>query len=147
FIPGSTGTDLVKLIANRDNPPYDLFMADSSFMVELVKAGVIEEIKASDVPNVKRIRPEFREFGDHGVPFDIASIVPVYNSKHIKQPLTSYSDIARPDLAGRVVMGAPGSITSNLHLLAISEENGGSIADMEPAFKVLEAAKPNIAVF
>ncbi|WP_342734350.1 extracellular solute-binding protein [Bradyrhizobium sp. B117] len=147
FIAGSTGTDLVKLIANKDQPPYDMFMADSSFMVELVKAGVVDEIKPSDVPNLKRILPGFREFGDYGVPFDIASIVPVHNSKYIRQPLTSYSDIARPDLAGRVVIAAPGQIASNLHLLAIAEENGGSVSNMEPAFKVLEAAKPNIAAF
>ncbi|MGY3573071.1 extracellular solute-binding protein [Bradyrhizobium sp. USDA 4504] len=144
FIVGTGSGDLVKLIANRDNPPYDIFMADSPYMVELLKAGVIEEIKVSDVPNIKRILPGAREFGDFGVPFSVASVVPVYNSKYIKQPLTSYSDIARADLADRAVIPAPAQSTSSLYLLGIAEENGGSISNMEPAFKILAAAKPNI---
>lgn len=144
FIAGATSADIVKLLANRDNPPFDLFQADSSYMVELLKAGLIEESKASDVPNIKRILPGFREFGNYGVPYSIASVIPVYNSKYIKQPLTSYSDIARADLVGRVIIPAAAGITSSLYLLGIAEENGGSISNMEPALKVLEAAKPNI---
>ncbi|APG14967.1 hypothetical protein BKD09_42275 [Bradyrhizobium japonicum] len=144
FIAGSQSADLVKLIANRDNPPYDLFQADSAYMVELLKAGVIEEIKDSDVPNIKRILPEFREYGDHGVPYSVASSIPVYNSKYIKQPLTSYSDIARSDLAGRAVIPSPVQDSISLYLLGIADENGGSISNMDPAFQVMAAAKPNI---
>ncbi|SFQ24462.1 Spermidine/putrescine-binding protein [Bradyrhizobium sp. Ghvi] len=121
-----------------------MFMADSSYIIELLKAGVIEEIKASDVPNIKRILPGFREYGDYGVPFCVSSVVPVYNSKYIKQPLTSYSDIARADLADRAVIPTPDNVASALYLLGLAEENGGSVSDLEPAFKVLAAAKRNI---
>ncbi|MDA9537153.1 hypothetical protein ACM41_13220 [Bradyrhizobium sp. CCBAU 21362] len=144
FIAGTTQADLVKLIANKNSPPFDLFMADSSYMVELLKAGVVDEIKAADVPSIARILPGFREFGDYGVPFSVASVVPVYNSKYITQPLTSYSDIARADLKGRVIIPTADQIASSLYLLGIAEENGGSISNMEPAFKVLSAARPNI---
>ncbi|MGY4335069.1 putative spermidine/putrescine transport system substrate-binding protein [Bradyrhizobium sp. LB7.2] len=144
FIAGTTSADFVKLIANRDNPPFDLFMGDSPNMVELTKAGIIEEIKASQVPNVKRILPGFREFGDYGVPFSVASVIPVYNSTYIKQPIASYSDIARPDLAGRAVIMASATYGSLLTLLGLAEENGGSIATVGPALKVMSAAKPNI---
>jgi len=144
FIAGTEAADFVKLVANKENPPFELFMADSAYMVELLKAGLTEEIKASDVPNVKRILPGLREYGDYGVPFSVATIVPVYNSKYIKKPLTSYSDIARTDLAGRAVVPAPTLDAPSLYLLGLAEENGGSISNMEPAYKILEAAKPNI---
>ncbi|MDA9455973.1 hypothetical protein XI00_17350 [Bradyrhizobium sp. CCBAU 21359] len=144
FNAGMTASDLVKLIANKNNPPYDLFQADSSYMVELLKANIIEEIEVTEVANIKRILPGFREFGEYGVPYSVASVVPVYNSKYIKQPLTSYSDIARPDLAGRAVIPTADTIASSLYILGIAEENGGSISDLEPAFKILAAAKPNI---
>lgn len=140
----ATSAALVKLLANKDNPPYDLFTADSPNMVELLKAGMIEEIRASEVPNIKRVLPGFREFGNYGVPFSVPSIIPVYNSKYIKQPLTSYSDIARPDLGSRVVIPAPTFDSTGLYLLGLAEENGGSVSNMEPAYKVLAAAKPNI---
>ncbi|MHC1948369.1 extracellular solute-binding protein [Bradyrhizobium sp. UFLA06-06] len=143
-IVGGTSADIIKLYANKENPPFDIFMASSPYMPELIKAGVIEEVKASDVPNVKRILPGFREFGDYSVPFSVAAVIPVYNSKYIKQPLTSYSDIARADLAGRVVTMAPATSTSLLMILGLAEENGGSLSNAEPAFRVLEAAKSNI---
>src|SRR5262245_1722297 len=58
FDAGTAGaSDLVRLIANKDNPPYDIFQADNSRMVELLKAGIIQEIKTSDVPNMKRVLP------------------------------------------------------------------------------------------
>lgn len=144
FIAGTQSADLVKLIANKDNPPFDMFQGDSAYMVELLRAGLIEEIKASDVPSVRRILPGFREYGDYGVPFSVTSVVPVYNSKFIKQPLTSYSDIARPDLKDRAVLPVPTLDTTSLYLLGLAEENGGSISDMEPAFKLLTDAKPNV---
>lgn len=144
FIAGTQSADLVKLIANKDNPPYDLFQADSAYMLELLKGSLIEKIKASDVPNIKRVLPGFREYGDYGVPFSVSTVVPVYNSKYITQPFTSYSDIARPDLMGRAVIPMPTFATNSLYLLGLAEENGGSITDMEPAYKVLAAAKPNI---
>jgi spermidine/putrescine-binding protein len=144
FIAGSQSTDLVKLIANKENPPFDLFQGDSAYMVELIKGGLIEEVKASDVPNIKRVLPEFREYGDYGAPYSVATVVPLYNAKYVKQPLTSYSDIARPDLKDRAVIPSPTLDTTSLYLLGLAEENGGSIANMEPAFKVLAAAKPNI---
>jgi spermidine/putrescine-binding protein len=144
YIPGAAQADLVKLIANKENPPYDLFMGDSPYMVELIRAGVIEEVKASDVPNVKRILPGFREFGEYGIPFSVATMVPMFNSKHIKVPMTSYSDIARADLKDRAVMPAPTSFGTAVALVAIAEENGGSVTNMEPAWKVMAAAKPNL---
>ncbi|MEK9281060.1 extracellular solute-binding protein [Bradyrhizobium sp. ISRA442] len=140
----ATSSALVKLLASRDNPPYDLFTADSPQMIELLKAGVVEEIRASEVPNIKRVLPGFREFGEYGVPFSVPSIIPVYNSNYIKQPLTSYSDIARPDLVAHVVVPAPTFDSTGLYLLGLAEENGGSVSNMEPAYKVLADAKPNI---
>lgn len=144
FIAGTVAADRVKLLVNRDNPPYDLFMADSPYMVELIGNGLVEEINTSDVSNLKRILPGFREFGDYGAPYSVATVVPLFNSKYIKQPLTSYSDIARPDLKDRAVIPAPALDTTSLFLLGIAEENGGSISNMEPAYNILAAAKPNI---
>ncbi|MER9751354.1 extracellular solute-binding protein [Mesorhizobium sp. M0140] len=144
FTPGSQSTELVKLIASRENPPYDIFQADSAYMVELLKNDLIEEFSERDIPSVKRILPGFQEYGNFGIPFAVSSVVPVYNSESVKQPLTSYSDIARPDLVGQVVLPAPTFDTTSLYLLGIAEENGGSISNMEPAYNVLADAKPNI---
>lgn len=144
FIPSSTSADLAKLISNKGNPHIDLFMADSPLMPQAIAGGILESFSASDAPNLSRVLPGFREFGDYGAPFSVASIVPVYNSNTVKQPLTAFADIARPDLKGKVSTMPANAYTGWLVLLALAEGNGGSLANMEPAFKIIAAAKDNI---
>lgn len=144
YVPSSTAADLAKLISNKGNPHIDLFMVDSPLMPQAIAGGILESFGASDAPNVSRVLQGFREFGDYGAPFSIASIVPVYNSNTVKQPLTSFSDIARPDLKGRVSTMPANAYTGWIVLLALAEGNGGSLANMEPAFKIIAAAKDNI---
>ncbi|MDH2348364.1 extracellular solute-binding protein [Bradyrhizobium sp. SSUT77] len=143
-VRGALASQLIKLISQKDEPEVDLFMGDSSVMPDLIKGGVTEEIKESDVAGLKRILSDFREFGDHGVPFSLAAQGVGYNPDSIKQPLTSYSDLARPDLKGKVVLFPATTPTSSLYLLGWAQENGGSVTDMEPAWKILEATKPNL---
>lgn len=144
YIPSSTSADLAKLISNKSNPHIDLFMADSPLMPQAIAGGVLESFGASDASNLSRVIPGFREFGDHGAPFSVASIVPVYNSSTVKPPLTSFSDLARPDLKGKVSTMPANSYTGWMVLLALAEGNGGSLANMEPAFKIIAAARDNI---
>ncbi|MET4234582.1 putative spermidine/putrescine transport system substrate-binding protein [Bradyrhizobium sp. LA6.10] len=144
YIPSGTSADLAKLISNKGNPHIDLFMADSPLMPQAIAGGILESFSTSDASNLSRVLPGFREFGDYGAPFSVASIVPVYNLNTVKQPLTSFSDIARPDLKGKVSTMPANAYTGWLVLLALAEGNGGSLANMDPAFKIIAAAKDNI---
>ncbi|MCK1565556.1 extracellular solute-binding protein [Bradyrhizobium sp. 173] len=144
YIPSSPSADIAKLISNRGNPHIDLLMADSALMPQAIAGGVLDRFGISDASNLSRVLPGFREFGDYGAPFSIASIVPVYNSNTVKPPLTAFSDIARPDLKGKVSTMPANSYTGWMVLLALAEGNGGSLTNMDPAFKIIAAAKDNI---
>ncbi|MGY4230319.1 putative spermidine/putrescine transport system substrate-binding protein [Bradyrhizobium sp. USDA 4503] len=144
YMASTTSADVVKLISNKGNPHIDLFMGDSPLMPQIMTADVIDPFTAAEVPNISRVLPNFREFGDYGAPFSVATIVPVYNSDTIETPLTSYSDIARRDLKGKVAIFASNQFPAFLALLALAEENGGSLTNLEPGYKVLRAAKENI---
>ncbi|NOJ50865.1 extracellular solute-binding protein [Bradyrhizobium archetypum] len=136
--------EVVKLISNKGNPHVDLLMVDNNLMPELIAADVLDPIKVSDVPNVSRILPGYREFNDFGAPFAVSSLVPVFNSDNIKPALTGYADIARSDLKGKVAIPGTTITASALVLLALAEANGGSVSNMEPAFKFLAEAKDNV---
>lgn len=60
------------------------------------------------------------------MPYSIFTVLPVYNSKHGKQPLTSYSDIAGPDLKNRVAIATRFFNTIGQYVLGLAEENGVS---------------------
>jgi putative spermidine/putrescine transport system substrate-binding protein len=142
---GTVSSAAAKLIAARDNPPFDIIMGDSPNLPDLIKADVIEPVTAREVPNVAKILPNTREFGDYGVPFLTNAVIVTYNTKLVKTPVESYADLARPDLKDRVGLLTPENTAGLLTLVALAEANGGSLDNMNPAFAALEAMRRNIA--
>ena len=135
---------IAKLIASRDNPPFDMLMADSPNLPELMRAGIIEPLTTSDVPNITKLLPKVREFGDYGIPYLTNAIILTYNSKLVKQPITSYADLLRPDLKGKLGMLTPENTGGLLTMIALAESNGGSLDNMEPGFAALAKMRQNI---
>ena len=136
---------IAKLIASRDNPPFDMLMADSPNIPQLMTADIIEPLTAKDVPNVSKLLPKVREFGDFGIPFLTNAIILTYNSNLLKQPVASFADLARPDLKGRVGMLTPENTGGLLTMIALAESNGGSLDNMEPGFAALAKMRENIS--
>ncbi len=50
---GTVQSAVAKLIASRENPPFDLIMADSPNIPELIKNDIIEPVSAAEVPNIR----------------------------------------------------------------------------------------------
>jgi putative spermidine/putrescine transport system substrate-binding protein len=144
FQPGTAVAAAAKLIASRDRPPFDLIMADSPNMPELVQAGVLEEITAKEVPGVAHVYPQLREFGNHGIPFVIASMPLYWNTDKIKTPPTSIADLAKPEFKGRVAMFNLENNGGLLNLIALAEANGGGVNNIKPGFDAYEKIKPNL---
>ena len=142
---GTVQSAVAKLMASRSNPPFDLIMADSPNIPELMRGDLIEPVSAKDVPAIRKLLPNVREFGDYGVPFLTNSVILTYNTKLVKQPIASYADLARPDLKDRVGLLTPENTGGLLSLIALGESNGGSLDNMEPAFKALAAMRSNIS--
>jgi len=136
---------IAKLIASRDNPPFDMLMADSPNIPELLTAQIIEPLTAKEVPNVSKLLPKVREFGDFGIPYLTNAIILTYNSKLVKQPIATFADLGRADLKGRVGLLTPENTGGVLTLIALSESNGGSLDNMEPAFQALAKMRENIS--
>lgn len=134
-----------KVIAARDNPPFDMLMADSPGLPELIAANIIDPVTAKEVPNIAKLLPRVREFGEFGIPYLTNAIILTYNTKLVKQPLASFADLARPDLKGKVGMLTPENTGGVLTLIALAESNGGSLDNMEPAFQALERMRANVS--
>ncbi len=142
---GTVSSAVAKLVASRDNPPFDLIMADSPNIPDLIKNDLVEPLTVKNIPAIENLLPGVREFGDFGVPFLTNAVVLTYNTKLVKEPVTSYADLARPDLKDRVGLLTPENTAGVLSLIALAEANGGSLDNMEPAFQALERMRPNIS--
>jgi putative spermidine/putrescine transport system substrate-binding protein len=144
YQPGGSGAATARLLASKDDPPFDLIMVDSPAMPQLIDAGVIEEIDEKEVPNAKNVYPKLREFGKYGLPFSIASVVLTANTKLVKDLPRSFKDLGKPDFKGHVGLITLESTGGVLTLLALAESNGGGVNNIEPGFAALRAIKPNV---
>lgn len=144
FTPGSSQAAVTKVIATPNNPAYDVILCDSPSMPDLLAAGIIEPVSNNEVASVSRLLPGMREFGDFGVPFTVSSMAVAFNSKHVDEPLTSYADLARAGLKGRVGMFNLENTGGLLVLIALAEANGGGIDNIAPGFEALAKIADNV---
>ena len=144
YDPAGSTVAVAKLLASKENPPYDVLMADSPGMPALISEGVLDKLTAADVPNLAKVYPQLREFGDFGAPFLISAGILTYNSKDIKNPPKSIKDLARPEYKGKVALMDLGSSGGVLFLVAMADSNGGSVNNIEPGLAVLKTLKPNV---
>ena len=144
YDPAGSTVAVAKILASKDNPPYDVLMADSPGMPALISAGVIEKLAVVQVPNASKLYPNLREFGDYGIPFAISAGVLTYNSKEVKTPPKSVKDLARPEYKGKIALMDLGSSGGVLFLLAMAEANGGGVNNVEPGLAILRTIKPNV---
>jgi putative spermidine/putrescine transport system substrate-binding protein len=145
-IQASESTSAVaQALASRNNPPFDILLTDSPIMPQLIKSDLIEPISANDLPSLGKLLPNVREFGDYGIPFLTNAIILTYNSKLVKEPVTSYADLKRPDLKGHVGMLSPANSGGVLALIALAESNGGSLDNIEPGLKALTSMRESFA--
>ena len=95
---------VTKLKVSQPNPTADLFQLADGLVPLAIKQGVAEKINRDSprMPNLRNMNPAF--WNDYWVPqiFSVTGII--YNTKEVKNPPTSWADLWRPELKGRIVL-------------------------------------------
>ena len=145
IVPGSVASAYAKAMTSRANPAFDVLVTDDITLRSAAKAGLIEEVSTADVPNMTQLYSNFMPLAGYGLPFFASVCALAYNTEHVKTPLHALSDLARPDLKGRVGIFNLESIGGVVSLISLAEANGGSIDNVEPGFAKFKEIKPNLA--
>ena len=74
---------IAKVMAAKDNPPLDVLMIDSPSMPTVIEGGIVEPITEQDVPGLRQLHRQAREFGNYGAGFLVAPLVMSYNSQRV----------------------------------------------------------------
>lgn len=142
---------VAKLEAQRNSPTLDLVMIDEIPQSIARKKGLLAPLEDTTVPNLKNVYDFARLPGDVGVGFGLISFGIVYNEKIFKEkgwvPPTSWHDIFRPELKGKVVATAPTSTPGLNTLLVLSFFNGGSEKQIDRGFEMMVRLAPNVVAF
>jgi putative spermidine/putrescine transport system substrate-binding protein len=123
--------------ANRAKPTSDVAIFIDVLMPLIVKSGLVAKLDAKAIPNLDRVDPALRGWDDFAVPMAYGSWGIAYNAKRVSKPITSWKDLLRDDLKGRVT--APNiTFNSSVYTLdALSRLGGGSLREHDAGMRAM----------
>lgn len=145
--PGVSAVTLSKLQQQKDAPSIDAAWMDGGVSETAQSEGLLAEIDAAQVPGIANLIPEAVYRDADGKVFAVGtgfySLGLAYNSQDVSEPLTSWNDLWREDLAGAVTFPSPGNAMGVPFIAQIATMNGGSASQPQPGLdklKTLDAA-------
>ncbi len=144
--PGVSTVTLSKLKQQKGNPSIDVAWIDGGISELTVDDGLVEMLNVKAMPSVANMVPEAVYKTKTGEVYALGTgfyaLGLVYNTEKVKPAPTSYLDLWKPALAGKMTMPAPANAQGIPFFIAVAQIRGGSIDNMKPAVDVLKQAKP-----
>lgn len=133
-----------KLVAARNNPPYDVIILDEGPYLAALEHDIFATIPTDKLPNLKDIPEKFIDPRGTGV-FVSGQIIGIaYNTEKLKETPTSWNDLLKPEYKGRVGLAGMDSTLMTAWMVEMARLNGGSESNMEPAFEFVKRLLPNV---
>lgn len=139
---------LSKLQAQRDSPPWDVVMMVRAVALRAGKAGLFATVNPREIPAMSEALPQAVLADNLGVAVILDSVDVMYDSTKLSTPITSWLDLWRPDLKGKIALPAmplAGYVT--LTLLGVARALGGGERNVEDAFKKIKELRPSVRAF
>jgi len=131
---------LARMRAQKSNPQFDVAHFSGGQEVAAAAEGLLVPIKPQQLTQYKHMYP-FAVAGiekGQGPVYSIAAIGIIYNTEKISPAPTSWNDLFRKDLCGRVILTDVSNTYGLLGLLMLNQVNGGTLDDIKPG---LDAVK------
>ncbi|ARO14668.1 extracellular solute-binding protein family 1 [Ketogulonicigenium robustum] len=145
FETGNNADRLGKLAA-RGGQGIDIIYLTDSFSQQGIEQGLFQPIDASKIPNLENIYEIGRDpQGGYGPAYTIGRVGIAYDTARA-EPLTSWNDLWRADLASSVTL--PGiTTTAGPMVVTLAGQHAGvdAFADPDAAFAAIEELKVNSA--
>ncbi len=145
FETGNSADRLGK-IQVRGGSGVDLIYLPDSFAQQGIELGLFQPIDRSKIPNIEGLY-DFAQApqGEYGPAYTLGRVGIVYDSAAVSEPITSWNDLWREDLANSVSL--PGiTTTAGPMVVMLAGDRAGVSAfdDADTAFAEVEAIKPNV---
>lgn len=146
---GNNADRLTKLIVRKDNPNVDVVHLADDFAARAVKEGVLQPIDPSRLKNYGQLYEWAKDpiGGNYGIAYAVYSYGIVYRTDKIKQPVTSWQDLWRPDLAGHISLPDITTTQGPATVVMASKAWGGGEKDPDVGFRRLRELRQNVVTF
>ena len=99
-------TSVAKMQSRRDDPPFDVAMISRSFAFRALGAGLLQKIEAKDITDLSALKPGSLAASGSGVALMFDAMEIMVDSRQVQEPITSWLDLWRPDLKGKIMLPA-----------------------------------------
>jgi putative spermidine/putrescine transport system substrate-binding protein len=151
WVQGFSSQTLAKLRAQKDNPQIDVAMMDDGPHRQAAALGLVEKIDRSKLANAKELYEVAFEPGDFGIGFAVAGYGLYYNTKAFADnkwaPPTSWLDLYRPELKGKVSVHNIANANGLYLLLALNKIAGGTDDNVDRGFAKVKELVPAVVTF
>ena len=151
---GNQGARYNKILSQRHNPPADVFISADDIVVAGVRAGVLQPMPRRAVPRTAELH-DWAIIGKGIVPddtfaaiaFGMVAHVIGYNPEVVKTRPTSWADLWRPELSGKLAFCAAFHSEMPRYIIAAAEMTGGSAQNPDSGFRKLAELRPAKLMF
>ncbi|MDE0531229.1 MAG: ABC transporter substrate-binding protein [Albidovulum sp.] len=138
--------DRISKIEIRGGKGVDLIYLPDSFAQLGIDKGLFQTVDRSRLPNLVGVyQMAEAPMGDYGPAYTLGRVGIVYDSSQVSEPITSWGDLWRGDLAGKISL--PGiTTTAGPMVVVLAGDRAGVNAyeDPDSAFAEIEMLKPNV---
>ncbi len=151
WVQGFSSQTLAKLRAQKDSPQIDVAMMDDGPHRQAAALGLVEKIDRGRLAHAKELYDVAFEPGDFGIGFAVAAYGLYYNTKAFADnkwaPPTSWLDLYRPELRGKVSVHNIANANGLYLLLALNKIAGGTDDNVDRGFAKLKELVPSVVTF
>ncbi|WP_428676950.1 extracellular solute-binding protein [Reyranella sp.] len=144
-------TAVTKMQSRRDDPPFDVAFISRSFAFRALNAGLLQKLEARDIADAVALKPGSLAPSGSGVALMFDAMEIMVDSRQVKEPITSWLDLWRPDLKGKIMLPAAFNAGAVIPFLGcIFRAVGGNEQSdqvVNEAFSRLKALKSSVRGF
>ena len=144
-------TSLSKMQTERSDPPFDVTLLSRAYGLRAMNAGLLARVSASDFPQAAQTIPNTIPAAGWGVAMVLDTMDIMVDTKQVSNPLTSWLDLWRPDLQGKLLLPATvNGSAATAFIACIIRAIGGDLkspAAAEEAFRRLKELKSSVRGF
>jgi putative spermidine/putrescine transport system substrate-binding protein len=151
WVPGVSSATIAKMRAQKDNPQIDVAMMDDGPHRQAVALGLVDRVDRAKLTHARDLYEIAFEPEDHGIGFGLTGSGLFYNTKAFAEnrwaPPTSWLDLYRPELKGKVSVHSITHASGVFLLLALNKLAGGTESNVSPGFAKARELAPHVLTF
>lgn len=139
---------LAKWQAQPDDPVYDIGLFERATTIRAGSSSLALPLTVENVPNLSLALPGAIAEGGAGVAMAFDTIDIMYDTNQVSEPITSWLDLWRPELAGKIMLpGMPIDGAIVFLMISVGRAMGLSEEELDEVFPRFIELKDNVHSF